>query len=278
MGTQQLSLWDNVALESGYRSMALLNLEQAVAYFKEALLLPHCDREVTRENIAACIYWHTLINNTHEKEAVSIASLLSAYKRFSFSGFMLGLKKALLSYFAEYLTYEPNMNIEDMEITFDLLLNIKDFTGAENMVIKYMDHYPETTCLFYFLAQAQWQNGNKTSANDNYMLALLHHPAGIYISRIENMKLQNLIHCHGMALAPIYAWILELVPAISMIKNVVVLNKDHALAIKSLQLLREAIVAREEEDRALLINFRKQLKTENPELYAAYFSRLKQSK
>lgn len=278
MNSKQISLWDNVALESGYRYMSQLKLAEAIGYFKEAMQLPFCDKAITQDSIDACIFWQPLIEKGQERDTDFVARLLSEYTRFSFTPSMIGLRKAILNYFVEYLSYEPYMNVTAMESAFDLLLKMKDFPAAESMVMKYIDRYPENTCLFYFLAQAQGRNGNKASATENYILALLYQPAETYLPRIENLTLQTLIHSHGPAMAPLYAWIQELVPAISVINNVVTINEEHALAIRSLELLRHAIKAQEDEDRSSLINYRKQLKSENPELYATYFSRLKQRK
>lgn len=278
MPVAQLSLWDNAALESGYRSMSHLELDEAVRNLNEALLSAFCDQETTRNSLAACNFWQPRIKKIKEIEALAITNLLSDYSRFSFTRLMTGLKKALLSYLVECLSYEPNMNVSDMETAFDLLMNIDDFQVAENMVSKYINRYPENYSLLYFLAQAQWRNGNKAAATKNYTSALLYYPEKLFLPRIENNKLQELIHSYGLEKAPAYGWIMSVLPFVHIINNIEKRDETHAQAISSYRLLQEAHKSAENNDIVSGINYRKQLKTENPELYQAYFNLLKERK
>src|SRR5665213_2879445 len=99
MITAQPSLWDNAALESGYRSMADLKLEEAVRYFNEALQDGFGGRETTQEAIDACHYWQPRIKKNVELDAPAITDFLTDFRQYPFTRLMTGLKKAILRYF-----------------------------------------------------------------------------------------------------------------------------------------------------------------------------------
>src|SRR5665213_3101091 len=134
MITAQPSLWDNAALESGYRSMADLKLEEAVQYFNEALQIGFGGEKTTREAIDACDYWQSRIKKSEEINALAITNFLADYKQYPFSRLMTGLKKALLRYFVDCMSQQANLNWDEMEIVFDLLLELKDYQKAGSFI------------------------------------------------------------------------------------------------------------------------------------------------
>jgi len=274
----QPSLWDNEALESGYRTMADLKLVEAVQYFNEALQAGFGGRETTQEAIDACYYWQPRIKKNVEINALAITNFLADYKQYPFSRLMTGLKKALLRYFVDCMSQQANLNWDEMEIAFDLLLGLKDYQKAGSFISFLISQNIEKRYLLYFLAQAQWLNGQKAASNDSYILALLHQPDKSFIERIENKKLQSLINSYGPAMAPAYCLLFGIVPVVPVVNNIEFCDEEHAKAIRSLYLLREANKALANNDRASIINSRKQLKAENPALYGTYFNVLKQNK
>lgn len=285
MIVQQLSLWDNEALETGYRCLAALELEEAIRQFNNALQSGIGEQELIQKSIAACNYWQPRLQlssgaEVHDGATASlsqhIAEMLADYIRYPFNRQMDRFKKNLLGHIVDLLYNEADMDLKDMETAFDLLLGIGDFQKAEDLISQCIKQHPENHSLLYFLAQAQWRNGNRSEANSNFAWLLLYHPDITLVSRIENSRLKELIHSYGPAMTPAYGWLRNVLPFVPLADEILACNEEHQKAIESYRLLQEANKALQNNDRNSSIKFRRQLKELVPEFFEEYLNWINQ--
>lgn len=282
MSPHQLSLWDNESLETGSNCLAALELEEAIGHFNKALQAGIGDRDSIQKLIEACEYWQVRIQysspnagatNSHSEQ---INALLSAYVHYFFTPQMGRFKKALLTHVVDLMCNEASMDLVDMEIAFDLLVEMGDLQKAEDMVSYSIIQHPEKRLLLYLLAQVQWLSGNRSEANNNYVTLLLYHPGEIKADRIENKKLIELIQTYGAPMAPAYGWLRNVVSLVSLPDDIEIYDDQHRKAIECYRLLREANKALEKNERNLSTQYRKQLKALVPDLFAEYFNWVQQ--
>lgn len=287
MPVYQPSLWDNIALETGYRCLIALKLDEAIRQFNEAMGSATGDRESIHTGLAACQFWQTRIQQLEEPvtplgNTVSrsryMAVLLEDFSHYPFTPVIRKFKKALLNYLADRIIREADTDVKNMETAFDLLLGIGDFQKAENLVSQYKRQFPENPAFLYLLAQAQWLNGNKIKAKSNYAQALLYHPDQFSARRIEPGPLKKLIESYGPAMAPAYGWLLDILPSISLAAEVKTHDTEQDHAIQSYRLIQQADESLKKNDMKSSIHFRKQLKEKAPALYEEYFNLLKRRK
>jgi len=285
MPVRQPSLWDNVALETGFRCLVALKLDEAASQFNEALKSATGNRESIYAGLAACQYWQTRIQQLEElatppgnteSRSGYMTELLEDYTSYPFTPMIRKFKKALLNYFAGQINQTTDMN--NLETAFDLLLAVNEYQKAATFVSEFIMEYPEMYWLLYLLAQAQWLHGNKTEALGNYARALLYYPDTSLENRIESGPLKNLIHLCGLSMAPAFGWARNILPLVVFTDIVKPADKQHEHAIKSYQLMQQAEESLKNNDKASSIHFRKQLKEFAPDLYEAYFNLLKQRK
>lgn len=283
MPSQQLSFWDNEALETGYRLLADLELEGAEQQFKKALQAGIGEMDSVKKLREACEYWQARLKYSPEnKDANSsseqIDSLLTAFVHYPFTPQMNAFKKALLAYVVSLLHAEEAMDLKNMETAFDLLLAMGDSQNAEELVSQSISQHPESPLLLYLLAQVQWLNGNRSEANWNYIWLLLHYPESVEFKRIENKNLLEIISIHGVVMAPAFGWLQNIVPLISLQDEIEIINPEHEKAIQCYRLLLESNKALNNNDIKLSVSLRKQLKSIHPELFSKYFYWIQQSR
>ena len=270
MVTTQISLWDNAALETGYRCMAQLKFEEAIGHFKEALVTAFCDQKTTREAIEACEYWQPKVK-AEEENIVKLNQFLFEYQQYPFTPLMASIRKALLNFAARFLTGNPVFDMETMEVVFDLFLSLKNYSGATDFLRNLTERHPEKHTLLYYHAQAQWLDGNEPAANDTYLAAIIYHPDKSFLPGILHVHLLQLIETYGMENTPAYGWILGKFPFVQIKTHIQERDETHARAIRCYRLLKLAHNAAEQNDKNSRIQFSKQLKQENPEMYQLFF-------
>lgn len=272
MPAGQLSLWDNESLERAHGLMIELHLEEALVCFHAANNILQVETNITQAAIDACNYWKTRITIEDEKKKLITRDLLTDFRQYPFTGLMKGFKRSLLNFIVD--RFNPVSDWEEFEIAFDLLLEVKSYQKAEDFISLILIRNQEKSFLLYYLAQAQWLNGNKAKANEHYIIACIYWPDPLLKNRIENEKIVQIIETYGMVMAPLYACLLKVVPFIPDVNPLQHYNKEHTKALATLDLLRQLIKAFEDNNSKLLIGYRKQLKTENPSLYEVYFRQL----
>ncbi|MBR9999530.1 MAG: hypothetical protein KFF73_11190 [Cyclobacteriaceae bacterium] len=280
MQGRQLSMWDNISLESGFRCLMAMDLDNAIQYFRNSLEKGSGDQKIIKLLIEVCQYWKNRIQSVHQTElsSESVEELLEDYNRFHFTPEMAGLEKALLMYIAEMVLKVQGICFGSIENAFDFLIRKKEYGTAEKIISQYMDGHPEERYSLYLLAQVQWMQLNHNEANISYARAFICCPGKTPLARIENKKLNDLILAYGNFLAPAYGWIKNILPFVQIPELIVTENAEHASALESYRLLQEAHRALKKNDMTSCINYRKQLKLHAPELYDEYFDLLKQRK
>lgn len=283
MPSQQLSFWDNEALETGYRLLADLELGGAERQFTKALQAGIGETDSVKKLLEACEYWQTRLkyspeDNDANSSSEQIDSLLTAFVHYPFTPQMKIFKKALMAHIVSLLHVEEAMDLKNMETSFDLLLAMGDSQNAEELISKSIGQHPERHLLLYLLAQSQWLNGNRSEANWNYVWLLLHYPESVEFKRIENKNLLQIINIHGVAMAPAFGWLQNIVPLISLRDEIEIINQEHQKAIQCYSLLLESNKALNNNDTKLSVSLRKQLKSIHPELFSEYFYWIQQSR
>ncbi len=273
----QPSLWDNIPLETGYRCMNALHFGEAIVQFNEAAKQTNSEYHHIQSAIETCNFWKSKMDTT-EICTATISLLLEDFIGYPFPSLMIVLKKTLLLYICELLKNTEDYHLGNIETAFDLLIAMHHFQEAEELISTCMILHPEQYKLFYYLAQAQWHKMNKRDSRINYAKALLHFPDKKILERIEPEELKEIIHYHGIAMAPAYACIAEILPLISLGNEMTFIDAEHQIAIKSYKLLAQTFRAEQNADLGLRIEYRKQLKEHCPDLFNAYFHKIVQSR
>lgn len=271
MFIRQLSLWDNVALEKGYRRLAALDFKEAISQFNEALKGPGEKADIQKA-IEAAKFWQ-------EKLASSeIRNLLKEFMGYPFLPQWRNFKEALLLSVTHFILKEKSKDLCLVKTAFDQLLLLDAFQKAEELILQALKHHPEKYELFYLLAQAQWLKGIQAEANGNYLRALLYYPDVNYLDRIENKPLKALIKIHAPEMVPAFAWVKGVLSFITLKDKIKPLNELHEKGIKCYSLLQKAEETWRKEDIKTSIRCRGELKTIAPNLYQKYFDLLQQRK
>lgn len=275
----QPTLWDNLALESGYRFLAELDFEEAAIQFEEAFNGPG-DKQPVSKAIASVQYWKPRVDtlSLHNIAPDTIKSLSDDFISYHFTAQLTGFKKALLIRLVDVMMNENCLGLREMEMIFDELLKVNEFQKAACLIERVMEIHPEKQYLFYFLAQALWLNGDSARAYGNYIKALLYYPDEAFINRIENEKLKALARSCGMVMTPAYAWLREAMPFITPANDITPFNEAHQHAVTAYYLLQQSEESLKRNDLKSSVRYRKELKKISPELYEEYFALLRQRK
>ena len=112
MPVQQLSFWDNEALETGYRCLAALQLDEASVQFNKALQAGIGEMDSVQKLIEACKYWQPFLIQSPGDTNVSqhIKLLLENYLDYPFIPQMATFKKQLLYDIAGLLHNQTNID------------------------------------------------------------------------------------------------------------------------------------------------------------------------
>lgn len=279
LAVEQLSIWDNAAMEQGYQSLSKLQFSEASLQFGEALR--SADDKVTLENaLAACRYWQSRIPVQSENEygQGDLELVIGDLIRYPFTGSLLGLRKSLLLHMAATAGDAREISLSLLETLFDLLLALPELPTAIQLIRLAISQYPERKYLLYFLGQAEWRKGDKAEAKANYIRACLQHPGEDHSKRIEIEQLKGLSKQHGPAWAPAYGWINGFLPLILLREETIARSEDHQKALAAYTLLALSEDAIQKNDLKTSVRCRKEINAIKPELFQAYFRLLQQRK
>ncbi len=278
---EQLTLWDNEALETGYRYFSCLRLEEAKLKFLEALRMNLGGKDELEEAIKACDCWLPKINYSQKNSENNNLSnkadlLLNKFTNYPFTSRMKEFRRALLVHIGSILSAECQMDLNNVEITFDLLIDAGKLEEAEALILRGKSQYPENHKLHYMQAHVQWLNHEISKANQVYVWLLLHYPREIENNRIQNKELQKLIDRYGAPMAPAFGWLYNVLPLIPFPVEVETNDDEHRKAIECYRLIHAANKALTDHDIKSSIQHRKRLKELSPDLYEKYFEWLNQ--
>lgn len=277
MSVRQLSLWENVALENGYRRLATLSFKEAISQFNEALK-GLGEKATIQKAIETAQFWQGRIQPSKSLSSDGIKNLLNEFIAYPFLPQLKKFKEALLIYIADLILKEESRNLEIVKTAFDQLVLLKVFQKAEDLILYALKHHSENYELLYFLAQAQWLKGIQAEADGNYLRALLYYPEVNYFDRIENKRLKLLSENYTPELIPALAWIEGILGFISLREYIKPLNELHEKGIKLYCLLQKAEEASKNNDIKSGAHYRGKIQKLNGELYQKYFDLLQQRK
>lgn len=276
MDSLQPSLWDNVALENGYRNLNELQLGLAVREFSEALGMDMGQGDAIRYAIVTAEYWRerigegTPLRAATERESLSYGQLLEDFASYAFDGKMQVFKRNLLARITEAMLAAKQLDREEGERVFDLLMECKAYDKAKEVIAALQLQIPEEPEWPYMEAQVLWRDGDKPEAGHLMAKALLLNPGSLAISRIEHPGLKDLIARHGPEKAPAYGWIEEILPLVPVPDELVMLHETHEQAVLAYDALRSAHLCLKNGDQRSCVRYRKTLKELDPDLSEAY--------
>lgn len=267
----QPSLWDNLDLESGWDCLFHLDFDGAIDYFTKSISGFVNPTEIDYA-LNTTHFWKERIENKEWNEN-TCHSVLKDFIEYYFEPSCKLLEVNLINFIADHFIEQENIKREKKEEVFDLLLQLKSTDKMINFSQKLIKQSPDSFDLLYLLAQATWHNGNKKEANEIYTKALLLAPEKLPIKRIDNPELKRIIFKYGPEMTPSYSWIYGISPSIEY-KDLEYLGLK-TKGLKCYVLLQKAHKSIESKDLSIIVNLRKQLKEEDPELYVAYFDLIK---
>lgn len=275
MDAFQLSLWDNVALETGYRQLAALELEQAIQAFDEALKTDMGEAEAIRHSAATACFWHQRLSQPaasgSEEKAVFLAEWVDAFGGYSFTPKMQAFEKRLVSHFADHLLLNEKMDVGLGERIFDLLLARTQYEKAGEVVSALRNSHPGMAGPVFMDIQVKWRSGQHAAAARQSAEAILAEPDHPALCRIEDPALRDLLDKHGAPKTPAYGWIAGILPLLRLPEAPPARDAEHARAIEAYRALQSAHSCLKAGDQPGCLQFRKALKTLDPELFRAYF-------
>lgn len=272
----QPSLWDNVALENGYRNLNELQLSPAIAEFSEALRMDMGLGDGIRHGIATAEYWRERIGETVPQAAVTkkalrpYGQLVEDFGSYPFDDKMQVFKKNLLARITEVMLEAGHLHRDEAERAFDLLLECKAYDKATEVIAALELQHPGEPDWVYMEAQVLWLGGDKPQASHLMAKALLLNPGSLAISRIGHPGVKEIIERHGAEKAPAYGWLQEVLPLVPVPDELVMLHETHQQAVFAYNALRSAHIFLKNGDSKSCIRYRKTLKQLDPALYDAY--------
>lgn len=287
MPPYQPSLWDNVALENGYRLLSDLKLKEAIAEFNLAMQSPIGEEESIAPALETCRYWQERLRDPFDsgtgKDSLrpndpSIQGILDTFMAYPFDSRMKGFKKNLLGHITDafqlHCTWDPNQ----FETIFDLLLKHEMFPKAESFASHYVGQRPKDVGLLYFLAQAQCLNSNHSQACHNYARAMIFNPDRNLEHRIVHGQLRSLVRAHGLEKAGVYGRLYDILPHLYLEDGPEIGDGRHEHAIQCYGLVQKLSDTRYNNEYKANIQYRKQLKEMAPDIFEVYMLRLEHRK
>jgi hypothetical protein len=200
--------------------------------------------------------------------------LLCKFIDFPFTSQMKYFRIALLSHIGSVLSSENPMDLDNVETTFDLLINAGKLNEAENLILNGMNQYPDNPRLHYMQAHVHWANHEINKANSTYIWLFLHYPGEVEKNRIQNKELLKLVDRFGAPMAAVFAWLYKIVPSIAVSDLITDKNIESQSAIECYHLIHAANQALTDHDPKSSLQHRKRLKELSPELFDAYLKSL----
>jgi len=276
MDSLQPSLWDNVALESGYRELNELKFEAAVRSFSEALKMDMGQGETIRHALATAEYWRARVGQDglsgegSEETTRRFGRLLEEFAAYPFDGRMQLFKRNLLVGLTDRMPGGGELLLEEAETAFDLLLECRAYDRAKELLALLREQTPSRTDWLYMEAQVLWRNGERPRAAHLTAQALLSDPGSLAISRIEHPEVKALIAAHGAEKTPAYGWVGEVLPLVQLPEDLVMAHDRHEQALLAYDALRSAHLCLKNGDEHSSVRYRKDLKALDPALFEAY--------
>ncbi len=277
----QLNLfsWESDQIAEGWRYAADFNFDKATQTFREVKQQHANDNELDFA-IETCSKWAIYFDETWQKsEAEQSPLLFSFWKTFQFPnswGPQL-LQRALLHKIIVLANENHVFQLDETTTISDLYLKDEQPELAEKSLKDFIKKHTNTTEIQISLANIQYNLGKLTEAAQNYLEALLISPKEIKYKNIANKTLAKVIKTYGSEMTPAFAWIYGQVPMLKLNEFNEPENIKHA-GIYTYYLLYMAEKYFKENNSKETLNYRKQIKENNSELFAAYFDLLKRRK
>ncbi len=283
MPPYQPSLWDNVALENGYRLLSDLRLKEAIDEFNLAMKSPIGEEESIASALETCRYWQERLldplipgsdKSSLKPNNPSTRGILDSFTAYPFDSKMKGFKNNLLGYITDLFQVQCAWDPNQFETLFDLLLKLEMYPKAESFASHYVEQMPKDIGLLYFLGQAQCLNRNHSQACRNYGRAMLFHPDRNLEHRIVHEGLSSLVQAHGLEKAAVYGRLYDILPYLSLTDGPKIWDERHGHAIQCYELVQKLSDTQYNNEHKANIQYRKQLKEIAPDIFEVYMLRL----
>lgn len=278
MSIYQISIWDNQPLEEGYKQLSVLNFQKADKHFHEAAQGYIADPDGLERAISASRFWQSqMVGFNPSSEGIVLAehlgSLLLAFEQYPFTSALKNFRKALLHYIVSLCYHTDDWNENQLFTAFDLLLEQKEYSRAEDLIQRGRTLFPDNFSLPCLESQVLWRNRKIEPAQRLNMWLFLHHPAAVLINRIEDPSFLTLMDKHGIYMTPAYVRLYRSELYVPLSDDVKIQNEEHHIALECYRLIHLSDQALRQHNTQESARYRKRLKKLAPELYQAYFKR-----
>lgn len=241
----QISIWDNEPLEEGYRQLSVLNFQEADRNFQEAEKGYVQDTDELQRAIAASRFWQSQMAGLPPASdgfllADRFEALLLAFQQYPFTATLKSFKNALLHYIVKLLYQADDWKEYHLFTLFDLLLELREYSRAEELIQRGMALFPENLSLLCLHSQVLWHSRNIEQSKRINIQLLLHHPTAVLINRIEDSSLLTIMEKHGIYLTPVYGWLYKVAPYVPLSDNIIVQNEEHRIALECYRLIHQS--------------------------------------
>lgn len=155
----------------------------------------------------------------------------------------------------------------------DLYAQHHMYEDAEEILRRFISEHKNNAFQIARLADMQFEQNKIAEANHHYLLALLINAKEISVEKLKNKKIAGIINNHGPELAAAWAWLYgENLPLGLSTQYIYSSIPEQKKAATACYLIMMAEKARNENNAAERVEFRKKLHEAEPLLYQAYFN------
>ncbi|MFH2143973.1 MAG: hypothetical protein ABIJ97_16225 [Bacteroidota bacterium] len=276
----QLNLfsWQTEQLAKGWRCIAGFNFIEAEEVFLTVLGQDTNNDEATLA-LKIVLYWKENFERCSEMgDLEKMQFIFEKWEKFSFPK-TWGAKLFSNALLQEIISIAKRLNIFyiNNNITIaDLYLFAEKTEYAEQEMLNFLKTNERSASVLWHLANLQWILDKKLEAKQNYLKAILINPDEIQIEKTENKALAAIIKKYGTEMTPAWGWIHSQLPIIEFKENEC--GETTKRGLYAYYLLSMAETLDKQRNFKQIINYRKLLKENEPELYDAYFAILKKRK
>lgn len=300
MAIRQLSLWDNVAAETGFQHLIALDFTRAALEFNASQVSPIQIDPSVAAGKQACNYWQPRIDPWQTTDAppemttLVLTNLLHDYSKYSFkwlnsfSAHLFRYLAQLVQEFLQDLAIDESTDTSGEGICpdaiYSLIRNLLSLcyeeverTAVTPKVLKILVHkFPEDGRLLYLLAEAHDKCASRELSKQCYAESLLNFPLHLPEDLQMPEDIAELMQKFGPIKAIIYGAIKGALPCPEPAASLQFSSESLQNELDTLRAYRAAEIAYKEKDLNKSIQHRKELLKLDSELCQLYLAQIKQ--